>query len=73
MEARILETESEIGRIESLFSSPDFHRTYATQTTLLNTELAAAKDRLHELYSRWEELEAVRLSTESKCKSQADI
>src|SRR5439155_18698738 len=32
METRILEIESEIARIESLFSSPDFHRTHATQT-----------------------------------------
>ena len=60
METRILETESEIARIESLFSSPDFHRTHATQTTDLNARLATAKTTLHELYSRWEELEAVR-------------
>jgi ABC transport system ATP-binding/permease protein len=65
METCILETESEIARIEALFSSPDFHRTHATQTTQLNTELAAAKATLNELYSRWEELEALRLSAET--------
>ncbi|HZO86613.1 MAG TPA: ABC-F family ATP-binding cassette domain-containing protein [Verrucomicrobiae bacterium] len=66
METRILETESEIARIESLFSSPDFHRSHATQTRQLNTQLATAKATLHELYSRWEELEALRLSAETR-------
>jgi ABC transport system ATP-binding/permease protein len=64
MEARILEIESEIARIEAIFTSPEFHRTHATQTNELNAELAAAKSSLNELYSRWEELEAVRLSAE---------
>jgi ATP-binding cassette subfamily F protein uup len=64
MESRILKTESEIGRIEALFSSPDFHRTHATQTTQLNADLAMAKTTLAQLYSRWEELEALRLAAE---------
>jgi ATP-binding cassette subfamily F protein uup len=65
MEGRILEVESEIARIEGLFSSPDFHRSHATQTTQLNTDLATAKAALNELYSRWAELEAVRVSAET--------
>jgi ATP-binding cassette subfamily F protein uup len=68
MEARILETEAEIARIESVFSAPDFHRTHATQTPQLNADLAAAKTKLHELYSRWEELEAVRIAAETKLR-----
>ena len=70
METRIMETEVDIARIEALFSAPDFHRTHATQTPQLNADLAAAKTRLHELYSRWEELEALRIAAESKIKLQ---
>lgn len=60
MEAQILTTEEEIARIEGLFASPDFHRTHAPQTPQLTAGLAAAKERLSQLYARWEELEAVR-------------
>jgi ABC transport system ATP-binding/permease protein len=68
METRIMESEAEIARIEALFSAPDFHRTHATQTPQLNADLAAAKTRLHDLYSRWEELEAMRAAPESKIR-----
>jgi ABC transport system ATP-binding/permease protein len=63
MEARILEVEAEIARIEELFASPDFHRTHATQTNQLKADLAAAKQNLAGVYARWEELEAVRLAS----------
>jgi ABC transport system ATP-binding/permease protein len=66
MEARILEVEAEIARIEELFASPDFHRTHATQTNQLKADLAAAKQRLAEVYERWEELEAIRLGAQDK-------
>ena len=66
MEARILGTEAEIARIEGVFSSPEFHRTHATQTAQLKEDLATAKAQLNELYARWEELEAIRISAETK-------
>jgi ATP-binding cassette subfamily F protein uup len=66
MEARILEVEGGIARIEALFASPDFHRTHATQTNELKAELAAAKSNLGELYARWEELESLRLASDAK-------
>jgi len=66
MEARILEVEGEIARIEQLFGSPDFHRAHATQTNNLKAQLEAARSNLTELYARWEELESVRLAAESK-------
>src|SRR5437667_790675 len=67
METQIHGLEAEIARIESLFASPDFHRTHATRTNQLTAELAAAKDNLAKLFARWEELEAIRLaSTESR-------
>jgi ABC transport system ATP-binding/permease protein len=60
MEAQILALEQEIARIEGLFASPDFHRAHATQTKELLADLAAAKEKLPRLYSRWEELESLK-------------
>ena len=69
MEAQILATEDEIARIENLFASPDFHRTHATQTDELLAQITAHKDNLVKLYTRWEELEAVKAATETKAAS----
>jgi ATP-binding cassette subfamily F protein uup len=66
MEAQIHTVDSEIQRIENLFASPDFHRTHATQTNQLTADLAAAKEKLNQLYARWEELESVRAAADSK-------
>ena len=63
MEAQIQAVDAEIARIEALFASPDFHRTHATQTKQLTAELAAAKEKLTHLYTRWEELEAIKVAT----------
>ena len=62
MEDRILKVEEEIARIEELFSSSDFHRNHAAQTNQLKSDLAAAREKLAELYARWEELEGLRLA-----------
>ena len=63
MEAQIHAVDEEIARIEGLFASPDFHRTHATQTKQLTADLAAAKEKLAQLYARWEELEALKATT----------
>jgi len=63
MEPQILALEKEIARIESLFAVPDFHRTHATQTTVLLAQLAAAREKLPRLYARWEELEALKAAS----------
>jgi len=60
MEAQIHDADAEIARIESLFATPDFHRTHGTQTGQLVADLAAAKESLARLYARWEELEAIK-------------
>lgn len=60
IEAQIQTAEAEVGRIEDLFASPDFHKTHATRTTELMADLAAAKDAVARLYVRWEELEAIK-------------
>src|SRR5258707_9033687 len=63
MEAQIHAVDEEIARIEKLFASPDFHRTHATQTKQLTADLAGAKEKLAQLYARWEELEAIKATT----------
>jgi ATP-binding cassette subfamily F protein uup len=60
MPSQIHAVDEEIVRIESLFASPDFHRTHATQTWQLTADLAAAKEKLAQLYARWEELEGIK-------------
>lgn len=70
MEAQIQAADEEITRIESLFTSPDFYRTHATQTAQLNADLAAAKEQLARLYARWEELEAIRSADPKAAKGQ---
>jgi ATP-binding cassette subfamily F protein uup len=60
IEGQIQTAEAEVGRIEDLFASPDFHRTHGPQTNQLMADLAAAKEKVAGLYARWEELEAIR-------------
>jgi ABC transport system ATP-binding/permease protein len=60
MEAEILKVEQEIGRIENLFAAPDFHKTHAAQTNALMADLAARKEKLNQLFARWEELAAIQ-------------
>ena len=60
MEAQILAAESDIARVEALFATPDFHRQHGAQTNQLVAELAALKERVTQLYGRWEELEAIK-------------
>ena len=66
MEAQIHGVEAEVARIEALFIQPDFHRKNAANVNQLTDELETAKTTVTRLYSRWEELEAIRsASTDS--------
>ncbi len=60
IENDILNAESEVEKIESLFSSPDFFTKYAEQTKELNEKLNLAKTKVQTLYDRWEELEYIK-------------
>ena len=62
MEAQIHALEAEVARIESLFADPEFFRKHATQVNQLTAELDAAKEKVPQLYARWEELEAIRVN-----------
>jgi len=61
MEAEILAVEENIARIEAAFAEPDFHRKHGQRTADLNAELATSRERLAQLYDRWQELEAIRV------------
>ena len=64
MEAQIHAIEAEVARIENLFADAEFFRKHAAQVNQLTEELAAAKGKAAQLYTRWEELEAVRVAAQ---------
>jgi ATP-binding cassette subfamily F protein uup len=67
MEAQIHAVEAEVARIEGLFADPEFFRKNAAKVNDLTHELDAAKEKVTQLYSRWEQLEAIRsASTDAK-------
>jgi ATP-binding cassette subfamily F protein uup len=60
MEAQIHAVEAEVARIEGLFADPEFFRKNAAKVNELTAELEVAKEKVPLLYSRWEELEAIK-------------
>lgn len=60
IEDDILKAETEVERIEKIFSSPDFYQKYATQTSELSEQLEKAKANVKRLFVRWEELENLK-------------
>lgn len=57
IEERIITAEAEVERIESIFVSPDFYLKYAEQTNELSRQLEDAKEKVKQLYERWDKLE----------------
>jgi ATP-binding cassette subfamily F protein uup len=64
MEAQIHAVEAEVARIEGLFADPEFFRKHAAKVNQLTEELDAAKGKVARLYSRWEDLEAIKTKAE---------
>lgn len=62
IEEKIMQAESEVEKIENIFSSPDFYEKYASQTNELNLQLEEAKKKVKNLYDRWDELEGIKNS-----------
>lgn len=62
IEEKIMVAESEVEKIEKIFSSSDFYKKYAAQINELNLKLESAKKQVTQLYSRWEELENLKNS-----------
>ena len=65
METQIHTIEAEVARIEGLFANPEFFRKHAAQVNQLTHELETAKAQVTHLYTRWEELEAIRAAAGS--------
>jgi ATP-binding cassette subfamily F protein uup len=59
MEAAILDAESEVARLEALFSDPGFYPKPAADFARLEAELREARDEVARLYARWAELGAL--------------
>jgi len=65
IEQVISAAEQNVARIEATFADPDFHRKHGQRTTELTAELGVEKQRIVQLYARWEELEKLRGATET--------
>jgi ATP-binding cassette subfamily F protein uup len=57
IEEKIIVAESEVERVEKIFTSPDFFEKYAERTNELTQQLEEAKAEVRKLYDRWDELE----------------
>ncbi len=59
MEAAIFAAEAEVVRLEKVFAAPDFYAKHAADWQELEVDFRAARDRVAELYARWEALSAL--------------
>ncbi|MBU8902479.1 MAG: ABC-F family ATP-binding cassette domain-containing protein [Victivallales bacterium] len=57
MEDHVMELESEIKKVETIFADPDFFTKHSDKSTELNSKLTELKEQLEKSYARWEELE----------------
>ena len=57
IEEKIIVAESEVEKIEKIFTSPDFYEKYAEKTSELTQQLEEAKAEVKKLFDRWDELE----------------
>jgi ATP-binding cassette subfamily F protein uup len=57
IEEKIIEAESEVEKIERIFSLPEFYEKHADQTNQLNLQRDKAKEKIKKLYERWDALE----------------
>ena len=60
IENDIMNAESEVEKIEGIFSSPDFYEKYTARTKELTSQLEQAKTLILKLYERWDELEKIK-------------
>tara|TARA_R110002096_G_scaffold4493_14_gene20882 strand:- start:4202 stop:6094 length:1893 start_codon:yes stop_codon:yes gene_type:complete len=65
IEPAILEAETRIEEIENLFAAPDFYQNHGSEAEAMTEERDTLQKKLEELFSRWEELEKVRVASEA--------
>ena len=66
IEADILAAEEKVTRLETAFEAPDFYEKHGDDWQELETELKQAKEKAPQLYTRWEELEAIKTAAEGQ-------
>jgi ABC transport system ATP-binding/permease protein len=64
MESAILAAETEVARIEALFSEPDFYTKHAADFARYDDALRSAREEVARLYARWAELGEVAAAAE---------
>ena len=64
MEEAIQATEAEVARLEAAFAAPDFYEKHGHEWQEMEVGLANGRAKVHALYDRWEELEALRAAGE---------
>jgi hypothetical protein len=60
IEEQVLKAETEVEQLEAQFSMPNFHEKLASEVKVLMTELEVKKQKVTNLYERWEELETIK-------------
>ena len=65
IEEEILAAEQTLAQLEAQFNAPDFYEKHGDNWQALETELNEAKAKVPKLYSRWEELEAIKSASEA--------
>jgi ATP-binding cassette subfamily F protein uup len=60
IETVILEAEDKVANLEKTFADPEFYQKHGKNYAALEAELKAARERVVELYGRWEELEQMK-------------
>jgi len=63
IEADIHKAEEEVRRLEATFLDPDFYDKHGHEWEALEAKLVKDKERVLQLYARWEELEAIKAAT----------
>ncbi|MEX2581241.1 MAG: ABC-F family ATP-binding cassette domain-containing protein [Verrucomicrobiales bacterium] len=65
MEEAILEAEGVAAALEAKLNDPDFYVDHAADAAGIDEKIRAKREEVRRLYSRWEELEAIRLAADS--------
>ncbi len=60
IEAVILEAEDKVTNLEKTFADPEFYQKHGKNYAALEADLKTSRERVVELYSRWEELEQIK-------------
>jgi len=66
IEAVILESEETTAKLEAELSAPDLYEKHGDNWQQLETDLKTGKEKTAALYTRWEELEAIKAAAEEK-------